>query len=45
MQSMASNFLEDLYTADPDVNPQELLHLFQTMILEEMNEGLCKEYG
>jgi hypothetical protein len=45
MQSMASNFLEDLYTADLDVNPQELLHLFQPMILEEMNEGLCKEYG
>jgi hypothetical protein len=44
MQSMATNFFKELYRADSKVNPQQLVHLFQPVITEEMNDNLCKEF-
>jgi hypothetical protein len=33
-----------LYIADAEVQPEEVIHLFQPMITEEMNKCLCKEF-
>jgi hypothetical protein len=44
METMAQNFLHGLYRADPDVNPQEVLHLFQPCISAGLNLDLCKDF-
>jgi hypothetical protein len=43
IEAMASNFFKDLYTADRDVNPQEVLPLFEPKISAELNEALVKD--
>jgi hypothetical protein len=43
MESMARDFFQQLYNADPNVQPEGLLHLIQPKITEEMNKELCKE--
>jgi hypothetical protein len=43
MESMARDFFQQLYKADPNVQPEGLLHLIQPKITEEMNKELCKE--
>jgi hypothetical protein len=44
METMAQNFFHGLYRADPDVNPQEVLHLFQPCISAGLNLDLCKDF-
>jgi hypothetical protein len=44
MESMAWNFFLELYMIDPDVNPQEVLHLFVPIISEDTNDDLCKDF-
>jgi hypothetical protein len=45
MQHMATDFFTDLYTADMSVEPDELIHLIEPKISEEMNEGLCRPFS
>jgi hypothetical protein len=45
MHSMAMNFFKDLYKADPDVNSQQVVQMFQPMITAEMNDDLCKDFS
>jgi hypothetical protein len=45
MHSMAMNFFKDLYKADPDVNSQQVVQMFQLMITAEMNDDLCKDFS
>jgi hypothetical protein len=44
MESLTINFSRNLYTADSVVQPDEMIHLFLPLIMEEMNTGLCKEF-
>jgi hypothetical protein len=43
MEHMAQTFFMNLYQADQSVNPDELLHLFQPQITEEMNVRTLQE--
>jgi hypothetical protein len=44
MESLTRNFFIDLYATDPNVYSQDVLHLFEPMISEEMNNDLCKDF-
>jgi hypothetical protein len=44
MDSLTRNFFIDLYATDPNVCSQDVLHLFEPMISEEMNNDLCKDF-
>jgi hypothetical protein len=41
---MAISYFENLYTADSSVCLQDLLHLVDPMITDDVNEVLCKEF-
>jgi hypothetical protein len=43
MLQMTRDFFQNLYKADPSVNPQEVLQYFQPCISEDVNLELCKE--
>jgi hypothetical protein len=45
MEGMACSFFQDLYRADPTVQPDKLLQIMQTQITPEMNEALCKDFS
>jgi hypothetical protein len=45
MESLTTNFFKELYTADPAVQPNQVIDLFQPLITEEMNVDLCKEFS
>jgi hypothetical protein len=42
---MISDFFKVLYTKDPDVNPNQLLALFEHKVKEYKNRPLCREFG
>jgi hypothetical protein len=42
---LTTNFFKELYTADPTVQPNQVIDLFQPLITEEMNADLCKEFS
>jgi hypothetical protein len=44
MESMATEFFRNLYTANPEVNPKQLADLFGCTITEEVNGELCKDF-
>jgi hypothetical protein len=45
MSKMTKAFFEQLYMADPNVCPLELLQMVEPKVTESMNEDLCKEYS
>jgi kynurenine formamidase len=45
MEQMTRDFFQLLYTADENVHPEEIMHLVQLCITEEMNEELCKVFS
>lgn len=45
MQQMATDFFTELYTADPSVVPDELIHLIEPKISEDMNQDLCRSFS
>jgi hypothetical protein len=44
LHDMVTNFSKNLYTADQEVRPGEVVNLFQPLICEEMNVNLCKDF-
>jgi hypothetical protein len=44
LHDMVTNFSKNLYTADQEVRPEEVVNLFQPVICEEMNVNLCKDF-
>jgi hypothetical protein len=44
MESMATEFFKNLYTADLEVDPGQLTDLFESRITDKMNGDLCKEF-
>ncbi|XP_066347579.1 uncharacterized protein [Miscanthus floridulus] len=45
MQCMASEFFNDLYSADPNVVPDELIDLIEPKISDTMNNDLCQDFS
>jgi hypothetical protein len=45
MQWMASDFFSNLYTADPSVQPAELINLIEPKLTDLMNQDLCREFS
>jgi hypothetical protein len=44
MENLARKFFMDLYKADTEVIPQSMLHLYEPMVSQDMNDNLCKEF-
>jgi hypothetical protein len=44
MEAMACNFFKELYTADPSMQPDDVLNLFQPKITDETNGNLCRDF-
>jgi hypothetical protein len=44
IEIMATKIFKELYTANPEVNPNQLAELFEAKITEEMNGELCKVF-
>jgi hypothetical protein len=44
-QAMSVDFFKELYSADPAVDPTELVDLVERKISDEMNEVLCKPFS
>ena len=44
MAGMINNYFSDLYTKDPTVVLQEVTHLFDQCITDDMNDTLCKPF-
>lgn len=42
---MATSFFKDLYTADQDIVPEPLVNLFPTLVPDEINMALCKDFS
>jgi hypothetical protein len=45
METLATKFFRTLYTADPTVHPEDVVQLFEPLILDGMNADLCKEFS
>ena len=45
MQRMASDLFSNLYTADPNVQPAELIDLIEPKLTDLMNQDLCREFS
>jgi hypothetical protein len=45
MGDMATNFFQNLFTADQSVVPEDILNLIEPRILDRINEDLCKEFS
>jgi hypothetical protein len=45
MEAMTTSFFRDLYVADPAEETEEILGLFEPLILDEINNRLCKEFS
>ena len=45
MEGLVSSCFNNLYTKDPNVEPQVLTSLFECGISEEMNMSLCKPFA
>jgi hypothetical protein len=44
MEAMATQFFQDLYSANPSVKPEEVLSMFNLVISDDMNKDLCKPF-
>jgi len=42
---MSVDFFHDLYTADSNVDPSELVDLMSTKITDDMNEAMCRDFS
>jgi hypothetical protein len=45
MEGLTTIFFKNLYTVEVTVQPEEVIELFQPVITDEMNMGLCKEFS
>jgi hypothetical protein len=45
MEHMARGFFSNLYQADQQVCPEEVLHLFQPAITDTMNDEQCRDFS
>jgi hypothetical protein len=45
MEQMARSFFVNLYQADQNVCPEEVLHLFHLRITDAMNEELSRDFS
>lgn len=45
MEEMATEFFQNLYTQDTSVSPQLASRIFQTKVLDQLNDDLCKEFS
>jgi hypothetical protein len=45
MQAMVTSFFKKLYTTDPGVRLNEVVHLFQQCMSDETDASLCKEFS
>jgi hypothetical protein len=45
MEHMTREFFKNLYAADMNVSPDDLLHVFEPCISDEANTALCKDFS
>ncbi|XP_040245505.2 uncharacterized protein [Aegilops tauschii subsp. strangulata] len=44
LESLATAYFQDLFTRDANLNPEEIVALFENKVSVEMNEMLCQEF-
>jgi hypothetical protein len=44
MQTMTCNFFKELYKVKPEMNPNDILQLFESRITDETNASICQEF-
>jgi hypothetical protein len=44
IKSLANDSFKNLYTADPQVYPDELIDLIHSPISEDINQSLCRDF-
>lgn len=44
LESMATEYFQDVYTADPNLNPETVTRLIQEKVTDIMNEKLCEDF-
>jgi hypothetical protein len=45
MREMAVQYFKNLYTKDPNLNPNEVISLVEPAVSDEMNDELCKDFS
>lgn len=44
MESMATDYLQEMFAADPTLNPESVSRLFQAKVTAEMNDLFCADF-
>ncbi|EEC68693.1 hypothetical protein OsI_37162 [Oryza sativa Indica Group] len=44
MESMATDYFQEMFAADPTLNPESVTRLFQAKVTAEMNDLLCADF-
>lgn len=45
LERMTTQFFQDLFSQDPNLNPSDIVNLFEKKVSEDMNEALCKDFS
>jgi hypothetical protein len=45
MRDMAVQYFKNMYTRDPNMNPNEVISLVEPAVSHEMNDALCKDFS
>ncbi|XP_073367603.1 uncharacterized protein [Aegilops tauschii subsp. strangulata] len=45
MLKMAQQYFETMFAADPNIDPEEVIHLFQPKVTADMNDKLCAPFS
>ncbi|XP_014751193.1 uncharacterized protein LOC106865542 [Brachypodium distachyon] len=45
LEDMSRDYFKDLFAADPNITPDEIVDLFETKVTNMMNEQLCAEFS
>lgn len=45
MLKMAQEYFESMFAADPNIDPEEVIQLFQAKVTADMNDKLCAPFS
>ena len=45
LEGMDTQFFQNLFSREPNLNPSDIVNLFEKKVSEDMNEALCKEFS
>lgn len=45
LEALATSYFQDLFTRYPNLNPEEIVQLFEHKVTPDMNEDLCRDFS